>query len=865
MIEKLLAGQIPNHILPFLWVHGESEAVYRKMVNVIHDSNISAFCVEARPHKAFCREQWWQDLTVILDEAEKLDMKVWILDDKHFPTGFAAGGVINAPLTLKRRNICRQSIPVKAGSRARLRIGKYIKPNDKYGVIGTILLVYFNEGKLPKKLKLDELLSCTACSGTECLDLGAMIKGGMLDWQVPEGDWSIEICSLTYDSGMHRNYINMLNEDSCRILIDEVYEPHYAKFKSKFGTTIAGFFSDEPELGNGIYLNHYNQLGTDQSLPYSATLAEMLEEKLGKTWKSMLPLLWKNDFNKDEIARVRFIYMDCVTRIVEETFSRQVGQWCRDHRVEYIGHVIEDNNQHARTSTSLGHYFRGLKWQTMAGIDDIGDQVMPNGEDRKHKTLFGYVNDGEFYHYALGKLGTSLGTLNPQMKGRSMCEIFGNYGWTEGVQLEKYLLDHFMVRGINHFVPHAFTCKDYPDKDCPPHFYAMGNNPQYRHFGQLMLYTNRVCSLISKGRLDAKVAILYHGEAEWAGQSMLMQKPARILFDNQIDYSFVPSDVFAEKLFYKTEITDELIINGMKHKLLIVPYSEYITAEAAQGISEFLENLGQVVFIDHLPSGIATGGDLPEIIKTCTVLKLEDLAAYAKTLNLQTAEIYPADDRLRVMHYQGESEIFYFVNEGNQTYSGSVLLPVNGPAYVYDAWQNEAYSLMAKQTDAGLQFDVGIEAYKSLIIVLGALEDRLISKPAAPIGRKISLTAFKRSVCRSIDYPNFSKEKSITSLESYDRTDKKFSGFIRYQTTVELGTFEKVVLEITEASEGVEVFVNGTSAGIQVVPKYLFDVSAWCKTGQNDFVIEVATTLARERGKRQGSTGITGAVNVFVE
>ena len=28
---------------------------------------------------------------IILDEAEKRGMKVWILDDKHFPTGFAAG------------------------------------------------------------------------------------------------------------------------------------------------------------------------------------------------------------------------------------------------------------------------------------------------------------------------------------------------------------------------------------------------------------------------------------------------------------------------------------------------------------------------------------------------------------------------------------------------------------------------------------------------------------------------------------------------------------------------------------------------------------------------------------------------------
>ena len=83
---------MPNHddprILPFLWVHGESEEVYREMVRAIYDANIRAFCVEARPHEGFCREPWWRDMAILLDEAEKRGMRVWILDDKHFPTGY---------------------------------------------------------------------------------------------------------------------------------------------------------------------------------------------------------------------------------------------------------------------------------------------------------------------------------------------------------------------------------------------------------------------------------------------------------------------------------------------------------------------------------------------------------------------------------------------------------------------------------------------------------------------------------------------------------------------------------------------------------------------------------------------------------
>ena len=118
----------------------------------------------------------------------------------------------------------------------------------------------------------------------------------------------------------------------------------------------------------------------------------------------------------------------------------------------------------------------------------------------------------------------------------------------------KYLVDHFLVRGVNHYVPHAFSCKSYPDPDCPPHFYANGNDPQYRHFGALMRYLNRMCALISDGTRITPAAILYHAEAEWAGKYMLNQKPAHELMDKQIDFDILPSDVFEQRDKFGTKL-----------------------------------------------------------------------------------------------------------------------------------------------------------------------------------------------------------------------------------------------------------------------------------------------------------------------
>lgn len=135
-------------------------------------------------------------------------------------------------------------------------------------------------------------------------------------------------------------------------------------------------------------------------------------------------------------------------------------------------------------------------------------------------------DDAGFYHYMLGRMGASMGAIDPRKKGRCMCENFGAYGWRMGVKTEKYLMDHFLARGVNRFVPHAFSPKEFPDPDCPPHFYAHGKNPQYRVFGELMAYTNRICHLLDGGKDQAAVGLLYHGESQWPAVMRAIFLPA---------------------------------------------------------------------------------------------------------------------------------------------------------------------------------------------------------------------------------------------------------------------------------------------------------------------------------------------------
>lgn len=898
-VKKLLKGQQGNYIFPFFWQHGEEEHILREYMQKIDEANMKAVCVESRPHPDFCGPKWWQDMDVILDEARKRKMKVWILDDSHFPTGYANGALENGPDELCRQSICCKSFAPEAGSLFTLNCEQLRHPEPFQK---SMTEKYVLTGKM-RQFEDDRLFSLYAVRQDKGgfavhenrINLAEMIQNEELSWQVPEGKWKVYALHLSRNFGYRRSYINMMDRESCKVLLDAVYEPHYEHYKEDFGKTIKGFFSDEPELGNGHLYDHEDSFGTATDFPWSRELETVLKKKLGSGFEALMALLWETQADEKLTAKVRYIYMDAVSTLVKEDFSMQIGDWCRSHKVQYIGHLIEDDNHHSRTGSSLGHYFRGLAGQDMAGIDDIGEQVFPQGEDISYNQGVFQHRNGEFYHYLLGKLASSAAAVEPLKQGNSMCEIFGNYGWDEGVRLEKYLVDHFMVRGINHFVPHAFSPKAFPDMDCPPHFYAHGNNPQFRHFGALMKYTNRICELMSGGRHTVSAAVLYHGEGEWMGEHMTADKIGHVLYDCQIDYDVIPADIFADRERFSVRMEDgELSVNTQSYPVIIVPYMQFVTDSLAGGLLEAEQNGVLVVFVKDRPKVIGIAGDKEKgaaqrLEEAGSVWPLEKLPEMIKKKNLQELNITPADNRIRFLRYvhQDLSVVYFLINEGTDRWEGTVSFKKESAecpsVYEYEPWENRILELKLNGTSA----DMIIEPLKSRVIVFDyAGEDkdfqgrpkmdcRKYKEMPIPHGRNLSVNQeWKRSICRSIDYPAFEDAKTVTFPDALAEEKPKFSGFVRYENTFTAHKGERVMLVLTDAAEGVEVFVNDVSLGIQIVPEFQYDLSEALAEGENRLWIEVATTLSREMSetpslygqpaKSHAKSGITGEVKLTI-
>ncbi len=829
-LKDILQDKYGNYILPFFWQHGEDDAVLIEEMNRIYQSGIKAVCVESRPHGGFCKEEWWEDLDLIMAEARRRDMKVWLLDDKKFPTGFANGLIQDKYPHLGKRHIQERHVDVVGPLKnATLLAG------SRPGVVETLICAVAY-----KRLGTGNDLS------TECVNLTSNVKGGFLYWDIPEGHYRVFFISKTHQGGK-LDYIHMIDPESVDVLIEAVYEPHYQRYKDYFGNTFAGFFSDEPGFGNHDKTSRRDlTVGMPYIiLPWRDDLVELLSDKTGEDAALLLPGLW---YNVEPLTSViRSAYMEVVTTLYQESFCRKLGEWCRNRGVEYIGHIIEDANTHARLGVGAGHFFRSLDGQDMAGIDVVLHQIVPGFHDVTHASRTSSKSvDPAFFNYMLAKLGASHSHIHPRTKGRAMCEIFGAYGWAEGIPMMKWLTDHMLVRGINYFVPHAFSPK-FPDHDCPPHFYAGGENPQFRDFRILMEYTNKMSHLLTDGRHIATAAVLYHAEAEWAGgEYMYTEVPVKALYDEQIDFDIVPIDTLREGA---TVVEHKLMIQNEQYDCLVIPYAEILPVKAIQRISELAEAGLPVIFVDGLPLKSAENQEIGSYFKceNLIVVPLEQLADYLVEKGFFDLRLKEPNPLLRCYHYEREdTHYFMFFNESiHNAVCVDVVLPLEGKYVYLDFLQDIA---VTKETKGNF-VDIELSPYQSCLIAFPA--DGRMEEFASFVKRQVTQETivtgpFQIELSEMKEYPSFKLFRTNSELINITSAagQPEFAGIMKYSTTFTADTYGDYTLDLGIVGETASVWVNGESVGVRICPPYHFEVSTMVKPGVNTLEVEVANTLA---------------------
>lgn len=829
--QTLFGKEAENYLYPFFWQHGEDHETLGAYIDKIYESGMKALCVEARPHPDFVGEKWWSDMDFILAKLKEKGMKMWILDDSHFPTGFANGKIKESyPKYLKLYIDCRRydvqgPLP---GARIDLRLLKgriWEEPEEDIEVLGVYMAkrTAFGEG--------DPIDAGTLTDITDCMRM----ENRLLTVDVPAGAYSIFVVFETRKGAEEatKDYLNPLVKEATQVLLDEVYKSHYRHYAEEFGRTVQGFFSDEPRFGNAKGANC--PIGADMPLPWR----KGLEKELGFERK-YLPLLWTKA--EGEEAGIRVSYMDLITVLYNENFTEVLAEWCEKHGVWYLGHTIEDNGAHARLGYGTGHYFRGQQGMHAAGVDVIGTQIVP-GMNYHHDAFSTGGSNGEFYHYALAKLGASAARLDPKKDGRCMCEAFGAYGWNEGLKDMKWIADSLMARGVNYIVPHAFNPHEFPDWDCPPHFYAHGHNPQFRYFPVLSGYMNRVMSMFREGVYPARIGVFYPAETEWAGAYMPVEKPCRELTQHQLSFEILSRD------YLKKAKVEEggFRIHKSFFDTLVFPAGDCLPGDLLPVLEEMVKKQVRLIFLQAAPARIL--GEYEEEVWNAVREKSE-------TISLESlGEVLESTSCVRLDRKQRELTVGEYVRDGchiymlfNESVCGSLEMKLafqeKGSVYRYDAFSDTLY-----HADAAKDLCLSLAPYESRIYVVTEKELPAAILRTCEDCEEIPLPEeWTVQFADSFSYPDFGETVALHTLGFVHTVPgyENRAGTARFAAEIKLPQTERVFLDLGDAYETVEVFGNGQSAGVRLCKPYVFDLTDYVKAGGNRIAIEVTNTLGTE-------------------
>ncbi|MEW6074630.1 MAG: glycosyl hydrolase [Planctomycetota bacterium] len=444
---------------PLFWLHGdESQERLEEILAKVAEGGNGCFTAESRPHADWLGPGWFRDLEVCLAAAKRLDIEMWIFDERWWPSGEVAGRV-----------------PEEHGSRWLEAAAETVAGSARVErAVDEAHLVAVLAGRG----------GADGIDGESLVDLTGLVADGRLAWRAPAGDWQLLTFTWRRDEGRQGGLlVDGASQAAVDWYLQTVYEPHYERFAADFGRTIRGFFYDEPETPG--------DWGTE-------VIPVLVEQ--GVDWKKAL-VAWKLTLAGEEQAAARYWYRWAFAEAWGRTLFGGIERWCRERGVESIGHFLEHAEGFLALELCAGDMVQLQKHSSLGGIDAVFAQfVMGSREGQDAPT------------WQTPKLGSSISHAYGKRDDRAMVEIFGARGQDLTYREMKWWTDHMQVSGINFHIPHSFNPRAPFDRDCPPYFYNGGCEPRWPLYRVYADYTTRLSLLLTEGRHVCPVAFLYLGQ-----------------------------------------------------------------------------------------------------------------------------------------------------------------------------------------------------------------------------------------------------------------------------------------------------------------------------------------------------------------
>ncbi|MBW8041710.1 MAG: hypothetical protein FVQ85_17170 [Planctomycetes bacterium] len=418
---------------------------------------------------------------------------------------------------------------------------------------------------------------------------------------------------------------DILNPEAVACFIRLVYQRYYDEFKTFFGKTVKAIFTDEPSL--------LAKRGERGAVPGTQGILEHVNRHLGYDFTEYLPTLWYRD--EPEAKKHRQDYNRALQGRLEETFYRQISNWCSGHGTALTGHPMGPDD--------IGH----LRHFHIPGQDIVWRYIEPG----KKSALEGQQStQAKCASSAMIHLG----------RRRNSNEYCGAYGHNFTFEEMKWLTHWLIVRGCNLLYPHAFyySIRGPRVDERPPD--VGPNSPWWKDYKPFALASRRLCWLNTDSKHICELAILGRND-------YLPWRPAKVFYQNQRDFNYLE----ARHLWEDADVSREGIrIQNMHYKGLIL---EGQLPQKSQSAIDVLEKAGRVI---HWHDDI---DDIAFIKKINRLIK-PDIKINPQTKDLRVRHVLKNGADFYILFNEGENDIQFIprLNDKKKgvvvdTYSGDVI------------------------------------------------------------------------------------------------------------------------------------------------------------------------------------------------
>lgn len=288
-VKKLFAAPPREYASAPLWVWNDmlTEEQVRGTLRDLAGQKVRQVFVHPRPGlmTPYLGDEWFRLWKVALDEAEKLDMNVWIYDENSYPSGFAGGWV-------------PEVMPESRGRGLAFREEKRIaKPGPE------VVAVY----------------RLTAGGFENVTDKA---RAGQ---SMPEDRYVVASVIRAENSPWHgdRSYVDLMYPGVTEKFLEVTLEAYKKHVGDQFGKRVLGSFTDEPNV---------NPAG---GLPWTDHLPAEFQKRWGYSLLDHLPSLirpvgrWK---------QVRHDYFQVVLEQYVEHWAKPYYDWCDKNGIAFTGH-----------------------------------------------------------------------------------------------------------------------------------------------------------------------------------------------------------------------------------------------------------------------------------------------------------------------------------------------------------------------------------------------------------------------------------------------------------------------------------------------------------------------------------------------